>query len=86
MLAEIELEAPDLVVVAGDVAGAWARELLTRQQRDFLARFAELIRASDYWDAENTANQLLDPPDPGEMEALFERVAADRGERGPARP
>jgi putative phosphoesterase len=43
---------------------------------------AERIRASDYWDAETTARRLLDPPDPREMEELFERGARDT--RGPA--
>jgi putative phosphoesterase len=33
---------------------------------------AERIRASDYWDAEETARGLVEPPDPREMEALFE--------------
>ncbi len=44
-------------------------------------RAAEQIRASDYWDAQETARRLLDPPDPREMEELFERGARDRGER-----
>ena len=41
-------------------------------------RTAAEIRASDYWDAENAASQLLDPPDPNEMEALYERARVQR--------
>jgi putative phosphoesterase len=33
---------------------------------------AERIRASDYWDAEETAQGLVEPRDPREMERLFE--------------
>jgi putative phosphoesterase len=39
-------------------------------------RTAEQIRASDYWDAERAANELLEPPDPREMEELYERSRA----------
>jgi putative phosphoesterase len=41
-------------------------------------RTAEQIRASDYWDAEHAANELLEPPDPREMEELFERSRVQR--------
>jgi predicted phosphodiesterase len=41
-------------------------------------RTAAKIRASDYWDAENAASQLLDPPDPHEMEELYERTRPPR--------
>jgi len=41
-------------------------------------RTAAEIRASDYWDAENAANQLLNPPDPHEMEELYERARIRR--------
>jgi putative phosphoesterase len=41
-------------------------------------RTAAQIRASDYWDAENAASQLLDPPDPDEMEELYERARVQR--------
>ena len=41
-------------------------------------RTAEQIRASDYWDAERAANELLEPPDPREMEELFERSRVQR--------
>ena len=51
---------------------------LRRTEYDY-EQAAAWMRASDYWDAENTARRLLDPPDPREMEALFERGA--RGER-----
>ena len=33
---------------------------------------AERIRASNYWDAEETARELVEPPDPREREELFE--------------
>jgi hypothetical protein len=39
---------------------------------------AEQIRASDNWDAENAATQLLDPPDPRELEELYERARMQR--------
>ena len=39
---------------------------------------AEKIRASDYWDAENAASRLLDPPDPRELEELYERSRVQR--------
>lgn len=42
---------------------------------------AERIRASDYWDAAGLADTILSPPDPHEMEELFEKGAAGRGER-----
>ena len=54
---------------------------LRRTEYDY-EQAAELIRASGYWDAENTARRLIDPPDPREMEELFERGARDA--RGPA--
>jgi putative phosphoesterase len=41
-------------------------------------RTAAEIRASDYWDAENAASQLLHPPDPHEMEELYERARIQR--------
>jgi putative phosphoesterase len=41
-------------------------------------RTAAKIRASGYWDAENAASQLLDPPDPHEMEELYERTRPPR--------
>jgi putative phosphoesterase len=41
-------------------------------------RTAAEIRASDYWDAENGASQLLDPPDPHQMEELYERARVQR--------
>jgi putative phosphoesterase len=41
-----------------------------------VAGTAEQIRASDYWDAERAANELLEPPDPREMEELYERTRA----------
>jgi diadenosine tetraphosphatase ApaH/serine/threonine PP2A family protein phosphatase len=41
-------------------------------------RTAEQIRASDYWDAERAANELLEPPEPREMEELFERSRVQR--------
>lgn len=44
---------------------------------------AEQILASDYWDADALANEIiLNPPDPREVEEFFERMAAERGERG----
>jgi predicted phosphodiesterase len=39
---------------------------------------AERIRSSDYWDAANLAELILDPPDPHEVEEFFERAAAGR--------
>jgi putative phosphoesterase len=43
---------------------------------------AERFLASDYWDADGLAREiLLAPPDPLEVERFFEQVAADRGER-----
>jgi putative phosphoesterase len=43
----------------------------------------ERILASDYWDAEELVRDiLLNPPDPREIEEFFERLAAQRGERG----
>lgn len=45
-------------------------------------RAAAQILASDYWDAENLAREIiLNPPDPREVERYFEQVAAERGER-----
>lgn len=41
---------------------------------------AARIRASDYWDAEGLAELILEPPDPREIEELFERNAPGRGE------
>jgi hypothetical protein len=41
---------------------------------------AARIRATDYWDAENTAGQLLDPPGRRETETSFEHA---RGAGGP---
>jgi diadenosine tetraphosphatase ApaH/serine/threonine PP2A family protein phosphatase len=41
-------------------------------------RTAAAIRASDYWDAENAASQLLDPPDSREMEEVYERARRQR--------
>lgn len=43
-----------------------------------VAGTAEQIRASDYWDAESAASQLLDPPDPREMEELYESWRVQR--------
>ena len=45
-------------------------------------RAAARVRATDYWDAENTAGQLLDPPERRETEASFEHA---RGAGGPTR-
>jgi putative phosphoesterase len=50
---------------------------LRRTEYDY-EQAAERVRASDYWDAEETARRLLDPPDPREMEGLFERNARER--------
>jgi putative phosphoesterase len=41
-------------------------------------RTAAAIGASDYWDAENAALQLVDPPDPHAMEELYERARVQR--------
>jgi putative phosphoesterase len=40
---------------------------------------AERIRAGDYWDAAGLAELILEPPDPREIEELFERNAPGRG-------
>lgn len=42
---------------------------------------AQRVLTSGYPEAESTRDVILDPPDPGEVEAYFETVAADRGER-----
>jgi putative phosphoesterase len=41
---------------------------------------ADRIRGSDYWDAANFTELILNPPDPREVEEFFERAAVD-GER-----
>jgi len=42
---------------------------------------AERVLTSGYPEAETTRDLILDPQDPREVEAYFETVAADRGER-----
>jgi putative phosphoesterase len=41
-------------------------------------RTAAQIRASDYWDAERAARELLEPPDRRELEELYERTREPR--------
>ena len=85
VIADVHGNAPALDAVLEEIGAFWLmlhpEPKLRRTDYD-VARTAERVRTSDYWDAERAASEWLDPLDPRELE---ESCTSGRGCNGRGR-